>query len=211
VDAALGYYINPLVSVLLGVVVLHERLRRWQWLALAVAFVAVCVLSLELHHPPWVSLILAFSFGTYGLIKKQAAVGPIEGLSYEGLVLAPVALGYIIWLSCAGKATAWDDGPGHVTLLALTGVITVIPLLCFAGAANRINLSTLGLLQYITPTIQLLIGVAIYGEPMTQTRWIGFSLVWSALLILTIDSMVARSGPPAINWRVPAVFGRANR
>ncbi len=192
VDTSLGYYINPLVTVLLGVVVLKERLRRWQWAALAVAFVAVVVLSLQVGHPPWISLVLAFSFGTYGLVKKQASVGPIEGLTYEGLVLAPVAIGYLGWLSYTGQATAWSQGIGHVWLLSLTGVVTAAPLLCFAGSANRISLTTVGLLQYIAPTIQLILGVTLFGEPMGSLRWVGFSLVWLALGMFTLDSLAAR-------------------
>ena len=191
VETSLGYYINPLVTVLLGVVVLRERLRRWQWIALAVAFVAVLVLSLELGRAPWISLVLAFSFGAYGLLKKQAAVGPIEGLTYEGLVLAPLALGYLVWLSYAGRASAWSHGVDHVLLLATTGVVTAAPLLCFAGAANRVSLTTVGLLQYIAPTLQFLIGVAVYDEPMPTVRWIGFGLVWGALCIFTVDSVLA--------------------
>ncbi len=191
VDTSLGYYINPLVTVLLGVVVLKERLRRWQWFALSLALVAVLVLSLQLGHPPWISLVLAFSFGTYGLVKKHVAVGPIEGLTFEGLVLAPVAIGYIIWLSVVGQASAWSHGVDHVALLSLTGVVTAAPLLCFAGAANRISLTTLGLLQYIAPTIQLILGVTLFGEPMGTVRWVGFSLVWVALVIFTVDSLVA--------------------
>ena len=192
VDTSLGYYINPLVTVLLGVVVLKERLRPWQWFALGIAFLAVIVLSLRVGHPPWVSLILAFSFGTYGLIKKQVAAGPIEGLTYEGLVLVPFAVGYLAWLTYAGQATAWSHGPAHLTLLALTGVVTAAPLLCFAGAANRMSLTTLGLLQYLAPTIQLVLGVTLLGESMGRLRWIGFCLVWVALTIFTIDSVVAR-------------------
>jgi chloramphenicol-sensitive protein RarD len=189
VETSLGYYINPLVTVLLGVALLGERLRRWQWTALGIASVAVIVLTLELGRPPWVSLVLAFSFGTYGLLKKTATVGPFEGLAYEGAVLFPVAAGYLIWLSSVGQATGWSQGPGHVALLATTGVVTVIPLLCFAGAANRISLSTVGLLQYIAPTLQFVIGVFVYDEAMPVERWIGFALVWVALIILTADSL----------------------
>ncbi len=191
VDTSLGYYINPLVTVLLGVAILRERLRRVQWFALGIALAAVLVLSVQVGHPPWISLILAFSFGTYGLLKKQVAVGPIEGLAFEGLVALPVALGYIVWLTLAGQATAWSDGVGHVGLLVLTGVVTAAPLLCFAGAANRISLTTLGLLQYIAPTLQLALGVTLFGEPMGALRWVGFSLVWVALIIFTVDSLVA--------------------
>jgi chloramphenicol-sensitive protein RarD len=199
VDTSLGYYINPLVTVLLGVAVLGEKLRRVQWAALAIAVLAVLVLSVQVGHPPWISLILAFSFGSYGLLKKQVSVGPIEGLAFEGLVAAPVALGYLIWLSFAGQATAWSDGPGHVLLLMLTGIVTALPLLCFAGAANRISLTTLGLLQYLAPTLQLALGVTLFGEPMGTLRWVGFSLVWLALIIFTADSVAAmrrRNRPP---------------
>jgi chloramphenicol-sensitive protein RarD len=185
----LGYYINQLVTVLLGVVVLGERLRRWQWTALGIASVAVVVLSLELGRPPWISLVLAFSFGTYGLLKKKATVGPVEGLAYEGAVLLPVAAGYLVWLSSVNQATGWSDGTAHVALLATTGVVTVVPLLCFAGAANRISLSSVGLLQYIAPTLQFLIGVFVYHEAMPVERWIGFALVWVALAIITADSL----------------------
>jgi chloramphenicol-sensitive protein RarD len=197
VETSLGYYINPLVTVLLGVVVLHERLRRLQWFALGIALVAVLVLSIQVGHPPWISLVLAFSFGTYGLLKKQVAVGPIEGLAFEGLVAFPVAFGYLVWLTLAGQATAWSHGPGHVVLLSLTGVVTAAPLLCFAGAANRISLTTLGLLQYIAPTLQLVLGLTLFGEPMGPVRWVGFSLVWLALVVFTVDSLVAMRGRAA--------------
>jgi chloramphenicol-sensitive protein RarD len=190
VDTSLGYYINPLVTVLMGVAFLHERLRPWQWFALGIAFAAVAVLSLEVGHPPWISLILAFSFGTYGLVKKQAAVGPLEGLTWEGLVLAPFAMAFMAWISATGHATLWSEGGGHAGLLAFTGVITVAPLFCFAGAANRISLTTLGLLQYIAPTLQLILGVVAFDEPMTTVRWIGFGLVWTALAVFTVESLV---------------------
>jgi chloramphenicol-sensitive protein RarD len=203
VETSLGYYINPLVTVLMGVVVLGERLRRWQWTALMVAFVAVVVLTLQLGRPPWISLVLAFSFGTYGLLKKQAAVGPMEGLAYEGLVLGPLALVYVVWLSIVGQASAWSQGPDHVGLLMTTGVVTAVPLLCFAGAANRISLTSLGLLQYIAPTLQFLLGVLVFDEPMPTVRWVGFALVWLALGIFTVESILAaRRRTPAVQ---PAV------
>lgn len=191
VETSLGYYINPLVTVLLAVAVLGERLRRWQWVALAIGCLAVVVFSIELGRPPWISLVLAFSFGTYGLLKKQAAPGPVEGLTFEALVLAPIAAAYLGWLAYAGRSTSWSYGAWHVVLLALTGVVTVFPLLCFAGAANRIPLSTVGLLQYLAPTLQFFIGVFIFREPMPAVRWIGFAMVWVALIILTADSLSA--------------------
>jgi chloramphenicol-sensitive protein RarD len=182
---------------LLGVVVLEERLSRWQWSALGIAGAAVVVLSAQVGHPPWIALILAFSFGTYGLVKKQVSVGPIEGLTYEGLVLAPVALGYVAWLAITGHSTGWSHGAVHIVLLVGTGAITAAPLLCFAGAANRISLTTLGMLQYIAPTIQLFVGVFVFSEPMGAVRWIGFSLVWVALAIFTVDSVVAHRRRPS--------------
>ncbi|MBA3264812.1 MAG: EamA family transporter RarD, partial [Nocardioidaceae bacterium] len=182
VETSLGYYINPLVTVLLGVTVLGEHLRRWQWIALAIGTLAVVVLTLELGRLPWIALVLAFSFAFYGLLKKTAGTGPVEGLTYEGFVLAPIALAYVVWLSYAGQAQAWSHGADQLALLATTGLVTTIPLLCFAGAANRIALSTLGLLQYIGPTLQFLIGVVVYDEPMSAVRWAGFSLVWLALV-----------------------------
>jgi chloramphenicol-sensitive protein RarD len=191
VETSLGYYINPLVTVLLAVAVLGERLRRLQWAALAIGGLAVLVLSVGLGRPPWISLVLAFSFGTYGLLKKQAGPGPVEGLTFEALVLAPFAIGYLVWLSLVGEATGWSQGPGHVALLATTGLVTALPLLLFAGSANRIPLSTLGLLQYIAPTVQFLLGVLAFREPMSTARWIGFTLVWLALAILTFDSLAA--------------------
>lgn len=191
VETSLGYYINPLVTVLLAVGVLGERLRRLQWAALAIGALAVVVLSVELGRPPWISLVLAFSFGTYGLLKKQVGPGPVEGLTYETLVLAPFAVGYLLWLSYVGKSTGWSQGPGHVALLATTGLVTALPLLLFAGSANRIPLSTLGLLQYLAPTVQFLLGVLVFHEPMPTVRWVGFALVWLALTILTVDSLAA--------------------
>jgi chloramphenicol-sensitive protein RarD len=205
VETSLGYYINPLVTVLMGVVFLGERLRRWQWTALSIAFVAVVVLTLELGRPPWISLVLAFSFGTYGLLKKQAHVGPIEGLTYEGLVLGPVALAYLVWLTAVGQASSWSHGIDHVALLATAGLVTAAPLLCFAGAANRISLTSLGLLQYIAPTLQFLLGVVVFDEPMSTVRWIGFALVWFALLIFTVESVLASRRRTRIETRGPAV------
>jgi chloramphenicol-sensitive protein RarD len=205
VETSLGYYINPLVTVLMGVVILGERLRRWQWAALSIAFVAVIVLTLELGRPPWISLVLAFSFGTYGLLKKRAHVGPVEGLTFEGTVLAPVALAYLVWLTAVGQASSWSYGVDHVALLATTGVVTAAPLLCFAGAANRISLTSLGLLQYIAPTLQFLLGVVVFDEPMPTARWVGFALVWFALAIFTVDSFMASRRRTRVDTHGPAV------
>jgi chloramphenicol-sensitive protein RarD len=187
VETSLGYFINPLVTVLLGVVVLRERLRPAQWGALATAFVAVLVLSIDNGRPPWIALTLAFSFGTYGLLKKTARVGAVEGLAVETAVLTPLALVYLAVLGASGDATFLAEGPGHTALLVLTGLITAVPLLFFGAAASRIPLTQLGLLQYLAPTLQFLIGVLVFSEPLGLAKLLGFVLVWSALAVFTAD------------------------
>ena len=187
VETSLGYFINPLVTVLLGVVVLGERLRPAQWAALAVAAVAVVVLTVENGSPPWIALALAVSFGTYGLLKKTVGVGAVEGLAVETAVLAPVALIYLGWLSTTGDATFAANGPGHAALIALTGVVTAVPLLFFAAAAARVPLTTLGLMQYLAPTMQFLLGVLVFSEPLGLLKLVGFCLVWAALIAFTVD------------------------
>jgi chloramphenicol-sensitive protein RarD len=189
VETSLGYFVNPLVSVLLGVLVLGERLRRLQWLALGIAAVAVLALTVEYGRPPWVALILAFSFGSYGLVKKKADAGAVEGLVVETLVMAPVALAYLGFLTASGDSTFTGHGAGHVLLLLGTAAITVVPLLCFGGAATRIPLSTLGLMQYITPSVQLLLGLTVFDEPMPPLRWAGFGLIWLALALFTASTL----------------------
>ena len=187
VETSLGYFINPLVTVLLGVFVLRERLRPVQWAALAIAFVAVLVLSVENGRPPWISLVLAFSFGTYGLLKKTARVGAVEGLAVETAVLAPIAVVYLAVLGVRGDSTFLTEGPGHATLLILTGVITAVPLLFFGAAAGRVPLTTLGPLQYLAPTVQFLIGVLVFDEHLGSVKLLGFVLVWFALAVFTAD------------------------
>ena len=189
VETSLGYFINPLVTVLMGVLVLGERLRPPQWWALAVGFVAVVVLSVDYGRPPVVALVLAFSFGTYGLAKKSAGVGAFESLTFETAVLAPVALGYLVWLGAAGQAHFTSEGPGHVALLVASGVVTAVPLLCFGAAATRVSMTALGLLQYIAPVLQFLLGITLLGEHMPTGRWIGFALVWLALVVFTVDAI----------------------
>jgi chloramphenicol-sensitive protein RarD len=189
VETSLGYFINPLVSVLLGVLVLGERLRTTQWVAIGMAGVAVLGLTVEFGRPPWIALVLALSFGCYGLVKKQANAGAVESLVLETLVIAPVALAYLAFLTVAGTSTFTDNGWSHVVLLIGTGAITVVPLLCFGAAATRIPLSTLGLLQYLTPTVQFILGLVVFGEPMPTLRWVGFILIWLALVVFTVDSL----------------------
>jgi chloramphenicol-sensitive protein RarD len=190
VETSLGYFINPLVTVALGVVVLGERLRPVQWAALGGAAVAVLVLTVENGRPPWLALALAASFAGYGLLKKTAGVPAVEGLSVETLVLAPVALGYLVLTS--GDSTFVSEGPGHLALLVCTGVVTAVPLLLFAGAAARVPLTTVGLLQYVTPTMQFLIGVLVYDEAMPVSKLLGFTLVWASLAVFTYDVLAHR-------------------
>jgi chloramphenicol-sensitive protein RarD len=192
VETSLGYFVNPLVSVLLGVVVLGERLRRLQWAALALAGLAVLGLTVEYGRPPWVALILAFSFGSYGLAKKKADTGAVESLVVETLVVSPLAVGYLVFLGATGASTFGGNGPWHVALVVGTGFVTVLPLLCFGGAATRIPLSTLGLMQYLTPTVQFLLGVLFFHEPMPAMRWVGFGLIWLALVLFTVETLTHR-------------------
>ena len=192
VETSLGYFINPLVTVLLGVVVLRERLRAPQWAALGIAAVAVVGLAIEYGRPPWVALVLAFSFGTYGLAKKQAGVEAVESLTFETVVLAPLAIGYLIRLGVTGQGHFLSGGAGHAALLVLTGVVTAVPLMLFGAAAIRVPMTTLGLLQYLAPILQFLLGVTALHEHMTPMRWLGFALVWVALVVLTADSLLHR-------------------
>ncbi|MET3804730.1 chloramphenicol-sensitive protein RarD [Nakamurella sp. UYEF19] len=189
VEAALGYFINPLFSVLLGVVVFHERLRALQWAAVVVGTCAVLVISIAGGRFPWIAVILAGSFGLYGLIKKVVRLPPTASLTAEGMVLLLPALGFLLFLSIHGGSTLTGHGVGHVLLLAASGVITVGPLLAFAAAARALPLSILGLLQYLTPVVQFLIGVVLLHEQMSGARWIGFVLVWAALLLLSVGGI----------------------
>ena len=189
VETSLGYFINPLVTVLMGVLVLGERLRPLQWWALAVGFVAVAVLTLDYGRPPVVALVLAFSFGTYGLAKKAAAAGAIESLAFETAVIAPFALVYLTWLGAAGRGHFTGEGAGHVALLLASGVVTAVPLLCFGAAATRVSMTTLGLLQYLAPVIQFVLGITLLDERMPPGRWAGFGLVWLALTIFTVEAL----------------------
>jgi chloramphenicol-sensitive protein RarD len=191
VQTSLGYFINPLVSVLFGVVLLKERLRRPQWAAVGLGAIAVVVLTVDYGGLPWIALTLAVSFGTYGLVKKTLDMGAVESLSAETAILAPVAAVYLIFLASTGSSSFVTEGPRMAVLLASLGVITVVPLLFFGASATRIPLTWIGLLQYTAPVLQFLIGVYVYNEPMPASRWIGFALVWSALIVLAVDSLMA--------------------
>jgi chloramphenicol-sensitive protein RarD len=196
VESALGYYINPLLSVLLAVVVLRERLRPVQWVALGVATVAVVVLTVTAGTLPWVALVLAGAFALYGLIKKTVPLEPIPGLTAEGFLLGPIAVVYLVVLQVIGVGTFLGHGVGHALLLVAAGPVTAVPLLLFAAGARRLPLATLGVLQYLNPTLQFAWGVFVDGEPMPPSRWVGFALVWVALILFTVDALWARETPP---------------
>ncbi|MFC7267255.1 EamA family transporter RarD [Streptomyces lutosisoli] len=199
VEASLGYFINPLVTIALGVLLLKERLRPVQWAAVGVCFAAVGVLTIGYGRPPWISLCLAFSFGTYGLVKKKVNLGGIESLAAETAIQFLPALAYLLWLGAKGEATFATEGVGHAALLAATGVVTALPLVCFGAAAIRVPLSTLGLLQYLAPVFQFLLGILYFHEAMPPERWAGFALVWVALSLLTFDALrAARRGARAL-------------
>jgi len=189
VDAALGYFINPLVTVALGLLVFRERLNRAQFAALAIAVIAVVVLTVEVGAPPVIGLGLALSFGLYGAIKKVVPVDPRVSVGIEAGLAAPFAVGYLVVLQVTGQATFTDHGPGHVVLMILSGVFTAVPLLLFAAAAQRLPLVTMGLLFYLTPAMQLTWGVFVGHEPMPLARWLGFALIWVALAVFSADAL----------------------
>jgi chloramphenicol-sensitive protein RarD len=189
IDAALGYFINPLVTVALGLLIFRERLNRAQFAALAVAVVAVVVLTVEVGAPPVIGLGLALSFGLYGAVKKVVPVDPRVSVGVEAGVAAPFALAYIVVLHVTAHATFASHGPGHVTLMILSGVLTALPLLFFAAAAQRLPMVTMGLLFYLTPAMQLTWGVVVGHEPMPPARWLGFALIWLALAVFSADAL----------------------
>lgn len=188
VETSLGYFINPLVTVLMGVLILGERLRRVQWVAMGVASLAVVVLTVDYGRPPWLALVLAFSFAVYGLAKKTAGVGPVDSLAFETAVVAPFALGYLLFLGATGVGAFTAYGVGYALLLTTAGVVTAVPLLLFGAAANRIPLVLLGMLQYLAPVLQFALGLLIFDEAMPPVRWIGFGLVWLALVMFTVEA-----------------------
>jgi chloramphenicol-sensitive protein RarD len=190
-EAALGYFLNPIVTVALGVVVLHERLRRLQWGAVVVGALASVYLAVAGGVLPWISLTLAFTFGLYGLVKKKlgASLDAMHSLAAETTVLAPVAVVVLVVLGATGGTTFLGHGPAHTTLLVLSGVVTAVPLLLFAAAARRIPLVTVGLIQFVTPLLQLLVGVVVLGEDVSGRLWVGFGIVWVALVLLSVDSL----------------------
>ncbi|ROT33946.1 EamA family transporter RarD [Micromonospora sp. HM5-17] len=189
VETALGYFINPLVVVLLGVTVLRERLRVAQWAALGISGIAVAVLTIDYGRPPYIALTLALSFGGYSLVKKQLGLPAAEGMFVESAALALPALGYLAWLTARGDSTFGHVSAWHTVLLILAGAATATPLMLFAGAANRLSLTALGMLQYLAPILQLGVGVLIFHEPMPPARLVGFTLVWLALIVFSADGI----------------------
>jgi chloramphenicol-sensitive protein RarD len=194
VDAALGYFINPLISVALGVVIFRERVNRWQQAALALAVAAVVLLTVELGAPPYIAFSLALSFALYGVVKKVVKADPRVSVAVETLIALPIAGGYVLALELTHRGHFLTEGAGHTGLLLLAGPVTAVPLLLFAAAAQRLPLVTLGLLFYINPGLQMAWGVLIGHEPMPVARWIGFGLIWLALGLLAADA-VRRRGP----------------
>jgi len=190
-EASLGYFLNPIVTVAIGVVVLRERLRPLQWVAVAIGLAAGVYLTVDFGRPPWIAVGLAFSFALYGLMKKRVGIslGALQSLTSETVMLVPIAIAVLVWVGITGGTTFTVDSPAHPLLLASAGVVTAAPLLLFGAAARRVPLVTIGLLQFVTPVLQLLCGVLLLGETMSTSRWIGFGIVWVALLVLTVDSI----------------------
>jgi chloramphenicol-sensitive protein RarD len=180
-DASLGYFINPLISVLLGMLFLGERLRPWQWVAIGIALCGVVFLTVGYGAFPWIALTLALTFGFYGLLRKTASLEALEGLALETAVLSVPALAYLVYLELTGTASF-----GHA------GIVTALPLLLFASAARKVTLATVGILQYIAPTMQFLLGALVYGETFTETRLIGFGTVWIALIVYSLEGIIER-------------------
>ena len=191
IDASLGYFINPLINVMFGFVLLRERLRPAQWVTIAIAALGVAWLTWQAGQVPWIGLIIAFSFATYGLLRKTGSLGALEGLTLETLLLFPFAAGLLAWMAIhaesaffAPEATAWTQW-----LLVAAGPVTAIPLLMFAAAARRISMSLLGILQYLGPTIQLVMGIWLYDEPFSGAKLIGYIAIWAALLLYSVEGI----------------------
>ncbi|MDF5751050.1 EamA family transporter RarD [Spongiactinospora sp. TRM90649] len=192
VEASLGYFITPLVSVAFGVIVFRERLRRWQWAAIALGAATVLILSVDYGRPPWIALGLAVTFGTYGLIKKHLNAGAAESLLVETAILFPFALVYTLVLQFTGNATFGHVSAANTALGIGSGLVMLLPVLLFSAAATRVPLTTIGLLQYIEPAVQFLIGLLVFHEEMPGPRWAGFALLWAALAVLAVDGLRAR-------------------
>ncbi len=189
VEASLGYFINPLISVCLGVLVLRERLQRVQWVAVAFAAAGVMWLTWHTGRLPWLGLALAVTFAVYGLLRKTSALGPLEGLTLETLLIAPLVLPWLIGITWSGTGALATGSPTLVLWLVMAGPLTAVPLMMFAAAARRLKLATVGLFQYLSPSLQLAIGVAVFGEPFDSQRLAGFVLIWTGLAVYTAHSL----------------------
>ena len=198
VECALGYYINPLIIIGFGVIIFRERMRKLQWFAVIVAALGVIVLTVDYGRPPWIAIILALSWGSYGVVKKQLGIGALEGLTIETLLAFLPYAGYLVWLQSNGEGQ-FGHTPGLSILLFLAGAVTAVPLLMFNGSTNILPFTIIGLLQYITPTVQFMVGVIVRHEPMPTGRWIGFFIIWIALIALGTD--LVRSGS-SVNDRI---------
>lgn len=205
VEGALGYFINPVFTVLLGVIILRERLRPAQWVSVGISAVAIVIIAVGFGSFPWIAAALTLSFGFYGFIKKRVGgqVDAISGLTLETAWLTPVAVVQLILVSSVSGLTLTDHGPWHIVLMVMVGVVTGLPLLFFAAAAARLPLFAIGLTQYLTPVMQFIIGVVFLGEAMSTTRWVGFVLVWVALAVLAVDLVLAARGSRRAS-RLPA-------
>lgn len=192
VQTALGYFINPLVTVLLGVIVFREKLRRWQWTAIGLAAAGVVYLTIYYHTLPWIALALALSFGTYGMVKKAAPLGAVHGLALETAILFLPALAFLLYQDHTGQGTFVHAGWQQTSLMIAAGPVTTAPLLLFAAAAKRIPLSVMGMLQFINPTIQFLLGVFLYHEPFARGQLVGFACVWGALALFVVEGYTTR-------------------
>jgi chloramphenicol-sensitive protein RarD len=213
IETSLGYFVTPLLSVLFGVLVFRERLTYAQWIALAFGTAAVAVITIDYGKPPWIALILAASFGMYGLVKKRLSLPPAEGLQMEAAMLLVPAAVYLGWLTAAGRSTFTGVSPAHTVLLVLSGIMTAAPLMLFADAANRIPMTGLGILQYTTPILQLLCGLLIFHESMPAAEFAGFILVWVAIAVFTWDALrrsrrtrEAAVAATAVSPRIPATL-----
>jgi chloramphenicol-sensitive protein RarD len=198
-ESSLGYYINPLVSVVFGIVLLGERLTPLMKAAVVTAAAGVIWMAIDLGQLPWISLVLAFSFGLYGLLRKIAPVGPLIGLTVETILLAPLCAGYLAWSMTHDRSGFVSGGPWVRTLLLLAGPITAVPLLCFAAAARRLPLTTMGFLQYVSPTLQFLIAVAVYHEHFSRGRAAAFACIWVAVALFALDSVRRRAPEPIVD------------
>ncbi|MBL9135414.1 MAG: EamA family transporter RarD [Verrucomicrobiales bacterium] len=191
IETSLGYFLVPLANVAAGRFLLHEHLRRWQWVAIGFAAAGVAVMVAQVHRLPWIALILAVTFSSYGVLRKRSPLGSLTGLTVETLLLSPVAVGFLVWQQARGMGALGRVDGAHQALLLVAGLITAVPLLMFAYGARRIRLSTLGLLQYLGPTTQFSLGLLVYREAFSRDRMLGFGLIWTGLVLYTADNLVA--------------------